>query len=228
MDAPREIEVSAAPDGNLEIGGQMYRETEPLGFERIEMNDPAATAGRRVAFYPDGSGQVTHLITQSGVYRRETWLESYHGRALVLSAATMIFLSALVLWPITALVRLGFAGAQSPAKPTNRTAAIFTRVARGTALATGVLALWFEISFTLAKMRLKPFVDFYGIPAPVSHLLWALPVLAILTLALAAFSIFAWHRRIWHPAHRLHFTLLTAAGGLVVYVYYVQHLLFVG
>jgi hypothetical protein len=55
-----------------------------------------------------------------------------------------------------------------------------------------------------------------------------LPVLLVLTVALAGFSVVVWRRRLWHPAHRLHYTLLALAGGWFLFVFYSRNLLFVG
>jgi CubicO group peptidase (beta-lactamase class C family) len=226
---PREIEVARSPDGNLEINGRPYHEIQPLVFGRLEAGDPAAApSGRRVTFRLGRDGQATHLITESGAYRRAAWMESARGRLLLMSAVTIVFISALVLWPVMALLWPFFSNV--PVKPTAPTSwlANFSLAARGTAFAACALALWFELAFALAEWRLKPFADFYGFPAPVEHLLWVLPVLLVCTATVALFSVVAWCRRFWHPAHRLHYTLLPAALGLFIYIFYTRHLLFVG
>jgi CubicO group peptidase (beta-lactamase class C family) len=226
---PHEVEVSRLPDGNLAIDRQPYREIEPLVFGKIEAGDLVSRPdGRRAAFCLGPDGQPAYLITQNGAYRRATWLESESGRLFFLRTVSMVFLSAVVLWPIMALIRFLLAsGTQQPAASPHRPLANLSLAARGTAFAACALALWFEMSFALAELRLKPFADFYGFPTPVKHLLWALPVLLVFTVALILFSAIAWRKRLWHPVHRLHYTLLPVAMGLFLYAFYARHLLFI-
>lgn len=227
---PAEIEVSPAPGGNLDIGGQPYREIAPLVFEHVEPNHAAAAeSGRRVAFRVGRDGAVRDLITQSATYHRASWWAGARGQNFLMSALTVVFVSALVLWPAMVLMRFVFADAsRKPAVSSGRRRPHFSLLARGTAFAACVLALWFEFSFALAEGRLGPFADFYGLPASVRQLLWILPLLLGLTALLAVCSAVVWRRRVWHPAHRWHYLLLTAALGLFVYAFWQRHLLFVG
>ena len=105
-------------------------------------------------------------------------------------AVTIVPTSVLVLWPIMALTRLTFAVASGkPATQSGRRLANFSQVARGIAFTAWALALWFELSFALAELRLEPSADFYGIPAPVKYLLWALSLLMIFAPTLLFFSV---------------------------------------
>ena len=104
----------------------------------------------------------------------------------------------------------------------------FSLAARGLAFAACALALWFEVSFLLVQGQLRPFAIFYGLPAPVKHLLWALPVLTLFVVALASFCVVAWRRRMWHPAQRVYYTLLVASLGIYLYVFCSLHLLSAG
>ena len=230
LEFPPEIEVSQLPDGNLEIHGKAYREIGPLVFEHIETNRLAgAVAGQRVAFRLGRDGRVADLITQSAAYRRVNWWESNRGWVVLMRVATIAFISALVLWPVMALMRLAFAGAPKKTGPRSpRRRASFSLLARGVAFAACGLALWFELSMAVAELRLKPFAEFYGIPASVKQLLWVLPVLMGFTAVLMGFAVIVWCRRIWHPVHRLHYLLLAVALGLFLYTFYSRHLLFAG
>ena len=229
LNFPGEIEVTRSPDGNLAIDGQPYREIEPSVFAKIETNVAGATwSGRRVAFRRGADGGAWRLITQSGVYRRAAWIESRHGRQFLLRAVTVVFLSVIVLWPIMGLMRLSFANRSPGPLPAGRRRVNFSTAARSTALVACALALWFEAALALAELRLRPFADFYGFPAPVRNLLWALPVLLGLTTALVLFAVIAWRKKFWHPAHRVHYTLLATACAVFLYIFYARHLLFVG
>lgn len=219
----REIEVTQSSAGELKIDGALYRAIGPRSFERIAIPGPdGAPGGRRVMFLA-GDGTV-HLITQGGAYRRVDWLASTQGRLFLLRMATLVFVSVLVLWPLTAFMRLVFS--QAPRNPGTRLGRIFTfsLTAHATAFSACLLALWFEVCFLLVQWRLKPFAIYYGFPAPVQRLLWALPALALFTVALAAFCTFAWRRRLWHPARRFHYTLLVAALVIFLYAFCSLHL----
>jgi CubicO group peptidase (beta-lactamase class C family) len=223
LNFPREIEVSPGPAGSLEINGQCYRELAPLEFAKGETHDsPAGGAGPRLAFYQAGDGEITHLITESGTYRRASWLEGRQGRRFLLSLVTAVFVSAILLWPLLFLLR------QISSGPNPQPASHLARAACGMALAACGLALWFEAAFALAESRLQPFADFYGLPPSIHALLWALPVLLALTIGLAVFGVVAWCRRWWHPVQRVHYTLVTAACALFLYFFFSRHLLFAG
>jgi len=145
---------------------------------------------------------------------------------MVMGALTLVFISVLVLWPIRFVFRsLSVCAPRGPAAQAPARFSAFSLAARGTALAACTLALWFEAAFASASWRLKPFADFYGIPAPLKHILWNLPVLALFAAALVFFSLEAWRRRMWHPAERWHYLLVAIAVGLFLYTFYSRHLL---
>lgn len=225
LELPHEVDVNQSPDGNLEIGGHLYREIQPLVFEEIETNPSVgAPFGQRVAFRIGSDGNITHLLTQSTAYRHVNWMNSAPGQTMLLIAATIIFVSAIVLWPIMIFLRFAFANITTA--PTRRPNARLSIAARAIAIAACLLALAFELSFAVAELRLRPFADFYGIPPSVKQLLWMLPVLAGFAVALAIFSFAIWRQRLWHPAHRLHYLLLTVALGVFLYTFYSRHLFF--
>lgn len=220
---PREITVTELPAGGLAIDGSPYRAIGPRVFEEVEPPAAGASAGPRVMFL-SGDGPL-RLITQDGAYTRVDWAQSVRGRLFLLRAATWVFLSALMLWPTMVFARFVTGGAAQSAVVCPRGTATFSVLARATAFAACALALWFEISYTLAKERLRPFATLYGFPSPLRHLLWALPLLQLFLVLLAIFCILSWRRRAWNPAHRLHYTLLAAALGLYLYVFWSLHLL---
>jgi CubicO group peptidase (beta-lactamase class C family) len=228
LNFPRQIRLSRSPDGKLIINGLPYREIKPAVFEKIGTNDAAVFIGRRVAFLPGPDGEM-QLVTQTAVFRRVPWVESPAGQSLLMRTVTTVFVSAAVLWLIMGMMQLALAGAPENAAPAIAPAPAKLGVAaRGIALATCLLALWFEAAFALAEWKLKPFANFFGFPATLQSLMWALPVLLALTVALAVCTVLVWHRRLWHPLHRLHFTLVTVAGAVLLYIFYARHLLFVG
>lgn len=226
INPPREMNVTATPNGGIEVNGQPYQEIEPLVFEKKGTSRAAdAPFGSRIAFELGRDGAVTRLLTQSDAYRRAPWIESTEGNTFLLDVVSIIFLSAVMLWPLMALVRLDFQNfSLRRAGEVAWRQINFSFVARITAFAACVLALWFEISFALARHDLKPFAELYGFPSAIKRLLWVLPVLSIFCGAMMLISIGAWRKRIWRPAHRLHYTLLAGALAVFLYIFYSHHL----
>lgn len=228
LNFPRQVKVSREADGDLIINDRPYREIKPLVFEKIGTNSAAVFIGRQVAFLPNRDGEP-RLVTQTGVFRRVPWMNSRTGQAFLMRAVTIVLISAAVLWMIMGLIRFIFTGAPKKSAPaTAKVSPQLEEAARGTALATCLFALWFEAAFAIAELSLKPFANFYGFPAPLQGLMWALPVLLALTIALAIFTGLVWQQRLWHPIHRLHFTLVTVACAVFLYLFHARHLLFVG
>lgn len=226
LEFAHEIDVAKSPAGELEIGGRLYRPIGPRSFVETAISGPGGTPGGRRVMFLGGDGAL-HLITQDGAYRRVDWMDSAHGRLFLLRAATLVLLSVFVLWPIMEFMRLTSNKPPQTIRP-SRARVTFSLMARASAAAACALALWFEISFLIVQGQLRPFATFYGLPAPVQHMLWALPALTFFAAALAVFCIFAWWRSIWHPAHRIHYTLLVAALGIFLYAFCSMHLFAAG
>ena len=228
---PPEKEVTQSPEGELEIDGQPYREIGTRVFERIARDASGAPRpGKRVAFRLDSDGGVADLITEGGAFRRAAWSETRRGRMALARVVWLVFLSALVLWPIMYLVRLISANTARDTLPAGSAPRLIriSRLARMTALVACALALWVQISLLLTELRLAPFADLYGLPASIQHLLWLMPALMGLTIALVAFSAIAWRCRLWNLAHRVHYTLIPLALLVFFYLFNTRHLLFVG
>jgi CubicO group peptidase (beta-lactamase class C family) len=226
LGVPPGLAVIQGPAGQLEIGGRPFREIQPLVFEQIVRG---GIPGHRVAFRLGPDGHVADLITDGSAFRRVSWSETRQGCRWLMRAATFVFLSVVVVWPIVLVIR--FIGAHTVPKPamsgTNRQRVRLSWAARGTAFAACALALWFEAVLALTELRLHPFADLYGLPASIRSLMGVMPLLMVLTVSLVVFSIVIWRIRLWSLAQRLHYSLIPAALALFVYVFYCQHLLFV-
>lgn len=229
LGAPLEAEVTRSPEGQLEIGGRRYREIGPLVFERVRGHASGVqSGGQRVAFRVGPDGKIADLITETGAFRRVGWSETPEGHLWLMRAASLIFLSVVVLWPVVFLVRRVFAAAPAVKPPFRRECSTAgSKAASMTAFGACALALWVEISLAIVGLDLPPFAEFYGLPASVRHLLAVMPVLMVLAAALVAFSVLAWRRRFWSFVRRVHFTLVPVAFALFFYVFYLRHLLFV-
>lgn len=223
LGVPPEATVTRTPEGQLGINGRLYREIGPRIFEQIL---PGGIPGRHVAFRLGREGQAADLITEDGAYRRATWSETRQGRAWLIGAASLVFLSVVVVWPIAFVVRFISAGlARHPAPAGRPRLPRLSVMARGMALAACALALWFEVSLAITEARLAPFATLYGLPAPIKSLFSLMPLFVILAATLAVIAVLAWSTRLWNFAHRLHYTLIPLALALLLYVFYRQHLL---
>ena len=231
VENPDEIWVTPSHDGLLEIKGATYREIKPMEFERTANNtNPVSGVGQRVTFRVDGADKATHLITQAGAFRRIPWIETKRARLILTAAVSIVFLCALVWWPISALVR--WLSTRIHARPTSSNNGHRTQLlpvlAKALALTVCALALWFHISLTVATFQIDPFAYFYGLPSRIKDLLRIVPILVGLTASLAACSAVAWRLRFWSLADRVFFTLVTSASLLFCYDLYCRHLWFAG
>ena len=156
-------------------------------------------------------------------------MESARGRGMLLCLITLVFVSAVVSWPIVLLAR-SISSPNLPRRPTGGSTppAAHWPAVQGTALTAATLALWLEWSLARADLNLRPFAGFYGLPPSLERVLWTLPVLLVLAVALAGLAVHAWRCRIGHPVHRLHYTLVAVALAFFLYTFYSQHLLFIG
>lgn len=133
-------------------------------------------------------------------YIKLPWYETASFHLTLLASCVLLFLSAVLVWPIDFLVkrRKRAAGEPSPILP---------RLARWLAWGLSALNLFFLVAFF---SMLGPDIA-YGVP-PAMRLLMFVPLLvAALTVGLVIFSVLAWVRRYWGAAGRVYYTLLTLA-----------------
>jgi hypothetical protein len=126
----------------------------------------------------------------------------------VAGISLLVLLSALVVWPIVAFCLRGRGGPESP-----------PRAAR--LLAWGMCSL-FLLLFIWVFQGTSGSMDFgFGIPPLIRWALW-LPLVAIpLLAATAMFSVRAWRRKYWGLAGRIHYSLVTVAGVVLLgWLYY--------
>jgi CubicO group peptidase (beta-lactamase class C family) len=183
-------------EGTLSFAGQTYAEIEPGLFQQVG-------GERRVAFGRDPQGRVAHLYWGPIAYLRVPGHRAPVPGLIALAACLAAFASALVAWPLHALVRRrGAAGAAGPARARWAAAAL-------AAVAIGVVGRYFVL--------LLGFADTYVFPteevALLTWLLWVVPVGAVAT---AVLTVVAWRRGYWNAAWRLHYGLVAAAAVVLV------------
>jgi hypothetical protein len=148
-------------------------------------------------FRADDQAQITHLFQGNlpiNGYRKLTWYETPRLHYGLLAGCIVLFLSALVVWPIGWLV------ARHKAAPGPR----LTSLARWLAWAISALNVLFLILFVVSIRDLSQF------PTPLTKAALGLALLAAgLTVGAVACTTLVWRRRYWSIVGRIHYTMLT-------------------
>jgi CubicO group peptidase (beta-lactamase class C family) len=214
--------VSATEDGALltrPLRGdpQRWVEVEPLVFREVGGEGT-------LVFRENGQGRITHLffdVPQTWAYVRLAWYETPAFHAGLLAVCVVLFLSAIVVWPVGALLgrRKREAGAPRPS---------LSRLARWLAGGVGALSVLYLIGYPLALIvvaRSNLLELVYG-DSPLLRAMQVLPLLIVVLAASAlALTVPAWIRRYWGVAGRVHYTLVVLAGLAFVWFLYYWNLL---
>lgn len=212
-----DIHVSVAPDGALLRRGPdgvpvRWVEVEPLLFQREE-GEPGAN---RMAFREDARGRISHLFmeTYMAAHEKRPWYEGSRLTNALLATCMGLFLSTLVLWPLTALLRRY--------KPRAPHARPLDRVARRVAVATSALGLLFLPGLTLV-VATTPLLT--HVPPTVKAALALGLVLAVLAACTGVFAVRSWWRSEGSVAERVHYSLVALAAVVFVGWMHVWNLL---
>jgi CubicO group peptidase (beta-lactamase class C family) len=211
------LNIRLEDDRTLEFAtpGQVYRlvEVEPGLLQQI--GEPA----NRVVYYTDADGH--RILTGSfGIgepfsFYRSPWYGISTLHMLLFVSGAVLFLGALVAWPIASIIKRR--KHVPDAEPTPPTA----RLARWSAALFGLLLLISALGATSVFLEILPG---YGVPRvwfeipPLLNLMMALSyVLAGLAMAMVVFAVLAWMRRYWSPAGRIFYSLLGVMAVLLVW-----------
>lgn len=181
--------VMIAPNGEIR---RLY-ETEP-GLFRWERDR------RPVVFRVDASGNATHLLMTGAAFERLRWYErsSLHHTFLII--VVLLLLSAVVGWPIAALLRR--------LRKQPRPAPKRYRVLAGL-LAAMALYLIVMLFYTLTNLDQWEFV--YGMPLHLMMLLCLPPLVVAGSFLMIVAVIMAWARAYFGIWGRVHYTLVILA-----------------
>ena len=206
------IQVRGGGD-TLEFEGHGYVETEPGLFSRV---DGGGLLGQ-MAFRTDAQGRVTHLFRGPIAFAKVPWYATLTAHLAALALCLILFLTALVAWPLDALIRRR---RQRP--PPTRGA----RLARWVAGCIGPLSLlplgWF------ALLMLGYFDSSVYPGAAVAWVTRLLLLMVPLAGGIAALAVLAWKRRYWNLAWRLHYTAIALGAVPLIVVLNDWHLLGMG
>lgn len=212
----KHVEVEA--DGDLLINGIDYRRIAKNAFERKQTSvESGDWQGVRVAFAGNGDGAASHLITESGTYRRAAWYETVANRKRILRAAVFVLLTAMVWWPIAALVKMG---RFLPAMRDSENGAANSLpprcwLMRSVALVTALVATGLIVAQVFVQFGFAQFPYVYGMPDEVIDLRRMGVGLIILALGTTGCAFATWWRGDWSLGARLHYSLVCLAVWVV-------------
>jgi len=195
------IKISATEDGYLlttGIGGAPKRwvETEPMVFREID--------GQEImVFRQDDKGQVTHLFLNSFppiAFAKLATTEAPVFHYSLLGASVLLFLSALIFWPIGAVLNWR-KGISQPG---------MSRLARITAWIVSGLFMVFIVGIAIAFR--DPIEIVFGIPPLLRNVLLLPLVAAVLMVGVVLFTLLSWKRGYWRFFGRVHYLLVMLAG----------------
>ena len=165
-----------------------------------------------------GPSFVTDLYLNGGIYRLTSGLllrqEPLH--AAWIGVSVLVFLSALVGWPVNHWIARRRDRTATTTRP-----AVLARWLAGTAAALNLVFLIALLAVILHLGRVNPTLLLFGLP-PVAGLLFILPPLAaVLAILTVGFAWLAWRKRYWSLAGRIHYSLVVlAALGFVGFLHY--------
>ncbi|RPI82381.1 MAG: class A beta-lactamase-related serine hydrolase [Chloroflexi bacterium] len=212
------VRINMNQEGNLQVSlpGEVsqYVEVEPgLLQDRLEPDN-------RLLFLAGDEGQHYLIPPVPFTFIKSPWYGTTSFQGLLLIFSLVLFLIAVVRWPITSIVNR---------KPGERQSA-GARSARWLGFLASLVGLVFIIWFILIMLDVHPA---YGVPniffqnPPGFNILIILPmILAVLSLGMLIFLVIAWVRKYWSVSGRIFYTLLTLAVFVFVWQMVYWNLLF--
>lgn len=196
------LQVSATEDGFLSTSGgssetKRWAQIEPLLFRQIDGPDT-------MLFREEAAGQDIDYMFLNGApivaFQRLTGIQSPRFHLLLAGACALLFLSALIGWPVSLYLDWR--------RKTRRPAA-----ARAAALVlTAAAALMVLFAAGMAVTVSNANVIVFGVPPALRTLLTIPPIFALLIAVAAAFTLKAWRRDYWSAGACVHYTLVVLAG----------------
>ncbi len=207
------IKITANPNGTIQILEFTFVEVEPLLFREV------TNQYYMLAFIEDDQGHVTHVYIIGGpiLFDKLQWYESSIFQNSLFVFCAIIFLSALIIWPIGVI--------RNRLRRKERAPPNFRRarwVAGGESLLN---ALFVVLMFVIMLNQTALGITFY----PILTVVLILPIISCaFTAATTIFSVLAWwgkgnleNKPYWSIWGRLHYTLITLAG-----LFFIWYLIF--
>lgn len=207
------LSVSLDGDDYLVVGSRRFAEVEPGLLQDV------SDADNRLVYHTDADGRLI-LTGAVGIYEsfanfRTPWYGTGKLHLLVIVSGMLLFLGALIVWPIKyALERRHKAAASEPMP-------MPARLARWFVVLFGILLLLVPLAIATIFANILPG---YGVPsiwfetpATLTILLSLSYVLGGLALAMLVFTVAAWVKGYWSVGGRIFYSLLALSALLMTW-----------
>jgi len=188
-----------------------YVPVEPYVFKQVEggpqlLGGLYVDPGDTLVFRENPTGEISYgfVSLQNTAFEKLAWYESGEAQLGTLGSLLLLFLSAVVLWPLGALInRLRKRPQQSdPAKRR--------------ALWVGWIVCALNLVFLLVVLLSFGEELVYGVPLSIRVILVIPIITGILSLAFLALAVIAWVRGYWSLIGRLYYSIIALASVLFV------------
>ena len=187
-----------ATDDYLLLNSKQFVEVEPLVFSEVGGQET-------LVFREDSQGRITHMFSSKSptmAFIKLDWYEAPLFHYILLGVSMVIFLSALIAWPVNAL--------RNRLKGKHEASTLRIRQARWVAWGMSALYVLFLVGMVIILSDI--YSIFYSIP-PLLPFVLVLPlVAAVMTIGTIGFTVLAWKKCYWGVAGRVHYTLVTLAS----------------
>jgi CubicO group peptidase (beta-lactamase class C family) len=206
--------ASLGSDGILTFAGKHFVEVEPGLLQRI--GDPAG----RIVYRPGADGRLflTGVLGFAGApfaSFRTPWYGTRNLHLLLFLSGTLLFLGALIVWPI------GFFAGRRKRPAAAQPTPLPARLARWAAALFGLLWLVSLLGLVSIFAEILPGFGvpgvWFGIPPLLNIVLALTYVLGGLALVILVFAVLAWVRRYWSLGRRIYYTLLALLALLLTW-----------
>ncbi len=186
-----------------------FAEVEPGLFREVD-------GQRMIAFREDGEGPAPYMFLGGSptAFERLPWYETIRFSLALLVGCLVVFLTALVGWPLAAFINWGHAPERTAVAKFASWLAWLTCLAL--LAVAGVGAVLFSDPEQIA----------FGMPPMLTGLVLSTPVVAGLVGAVLLCTLVAWIKSYWRFSGRLHYTVVAAAG--LAFVWFLYHWNLVG
>lgn len=214
------VEITDSGDGALLAGSTLspqkarLEQVEPMLFREVSTGSP-------VIFQKDNQGKIAYLYDAIPIIPFATYVKApWHANPVLhlglLAACALIFLSVLLAGFFGAIARL-FKRGDRAVQPT------LARLARWVSIMVALLDFSALVAFLVITLFSNDFMTMiaYGQMSTINLILAAWLLAAVLTIVLAALTVWVWRQGFWGFAARIHYTL--GALAALAFVWFLNY-----